>query len=199
MPYNLDKTEHKMIAVTAPSGAGKTTIVKSLMQYFPQMAFSISATTRPKRPHEVDGKDYFFLSQTEFKKRVELGEFVEWEEVYPNVFYGTLKSEILRVQALGKVVIFDIDVKGAVNLKREFREKCLTIFIKPPSIDTLRKRLENRHTEDDKTIQKRVDKAAFELSYENNFDITLVNDVLEKALINSKNIVNSFFSLKIPI
>ncbi len=199
MPYNLDKTEHKMIAVTAPSGAGKTTIVKSLMQYFPQMAFSISATTRPKRPHEVDGKDYFFLSETEFKKRVELGKFVEWEEVYPNVFYGTLKSEILRVQALGKVVIFDIDVKGAVNLKREFREKCLTIFIKPPSIDTLRKRLENRHTEDDKTIQKRVDKAAFELSYENNFDITLVNDVLEKALINSKNIVNSFFSLKIPI
>ncbi len=199
MHYNLDKTEHKMIAVTAPSGAGKTTIVKSLMQYFPQMAFSISATTRPKRPHEVDGKDYFFLSETEFKKRVELGEFVEWEEVYPNVFYGTLKSEILRVQALGKVVIFDIDVKGAVNLKREFREKCLTIFIKPPSIDTLRKRLENRHTEDEKTIQKRVDKAAFELSYENNFDVTLVNDVLEKALINSKNIVNSFFSLKIPI
>lgn len=191
--------EHKMIAVTAPSGAGKTTIVRSLMQYFPQMAFSISATTRSKRPHEVDGKDYFFLSETEFKEKVELGEFVEWEEVYPNAFYGTLKSEILRVQALGKVVIFDIDVKGAMSLKREFREKCLTMFIKPPSIDTLRKRLENRHTEDAKTIQKRIDKAAFELSYENNFDVTLVNDVLENALINSKNIVNSFFSLKIPI
>lgn len=188
-----------MIAVTAPSGAGKTTIVRSLMQHFPQMAFSVSATTRSKRPHEVDGKDYFFLSETEFKERVALGEFVEWEEVYPNVFYGTLKSEILRVQALGKVVIFDIDVKGAVNLKREFREKCLTIFIKPPSIETLRERLENRHTEDAKTIQKRLDKAAFELSYENNFDVTLVNDVLENALINSKNIVNSFFSLKIPI
>ena len=195
----MTKIEHKMIAVTAPSGAGKTTIVRSLMQYFPQMAFSVSATTRRKRPHEVDGKDYFFLSEVEFKKRVELGEFVEWEEVYPNVFYGTLKSEILRVQAQGKVVIFDIDVKGAVNLKREFREKCLTIFIKPPSIEALRERLENRHTEDAKTIQKRVDKAAFELSYEHHFDVTLVNDILEKALINSKNIVNSFFSLEIPI
>jgi len=188
-----------MIGVTAPSGAGKTTIVRSLMQYFPQMAFSVSATTRKKRPHEVDGKDYFFLSETEFRKKVALGEFVEWEEVYPKVFYGTLKSEILRVQALGKVVIFDIDVKGAVNLKREFREKCLTIFIKPPSIETLRERLEHRHTEDAKTIQKRLDKASFELSYEDYFDVTLVNDVLEKALINSKNIVNSFFSLKIPI
>ena len=191
--------EHKMIAVTAPSGAGKTTIVRSLMEHFPQMAFSISATTRSRRPHEVDGKDYFFLSEAAFKEKIELGEFVEWEEVYPKVFYGTLKSEILRVQALGKVVIFDIDVKGATNLKREFREKCLTMFIKPPGIDALRERLEIRHTEDAKTIQKRIDKAAFELSYENNFDVTLVNDVLENALINSKNIVNSFFSLKIPI
>lgn len=191
--------EHKMIAVTAPSGAGKTTIVKSLMEYFPQMAFSISATTRPKRPHEIDGKDYFFLPEKEFKDKVDNGDFVEWEEVYPNIFYGTLKSEVLRVQSLGKVVIFDIDVKGATNLKKEFKENCLTIFIKPPSIAALRERLENRHTEDAKTIQKRIDKAAFELSYEDNFDVTLVNDVLENALINSKKIVKAFFNLKIPL
>ncbi|HHB78955.1 MAG TPA: guanylate kinase [Saprospiraceae bacterium] len=191
--------EHKMIAVTAPSGAGKTTIVKNLMQVFPNMAFSVSATTRPKRPHEVDGKDYFFLSNRAFKEKVANGDFVEWEEVYPGIFYGTLKSEILRVQSMGKVVIFDIDVKGAVNLKREFRERCLTIFIKPPSIDTLRERLENRHTEDAKTIQKRIDKAAFELSYENKFDVTLINDELESALLNSKKIVKTFFNLKLPL
>jgi len=191
--------EHKMVAVTAPSGAGKTTIVRSLMREYPNMAFSVSATTRKKRPHEVDGVDYYFLSEKEFKTRVANGEFVEWEEVYPDVFYGTLKSEILSLQAQGKVVIFDIDVKGAGNLKKEFQEKCLTIFIKPPSIDALRKRLEARHTEDAKTIQKRLDKAAFELSFENKFDVTLVNDVLEIARLNAKKIVGTFFRLKIPL
>lgn len=185
--------EHKMIAVTAPSGAGKTTIVKHLMAEYTNMAFSISATTRKIRPHEVDGVDYFFLSEKEFRQKVADGAFVEWEEVYPDIFYGTLKSEVLRVQSSGKVVIFDIDVKGAANLKREFQEHCLTIFIKPPSIDELRNRLESRHTEDAKTIEKRIDKAAFELSYENNFDVTLVNDVLEIALINAKKDCRCFF------
>ena len=191
--------EHKMIAVTAPSGAGKTTIVRNLMEEYANMAFSISATTRKIRPHEKDGVDYFFLSGKEFRQKVADGAFVEWEEVYPDVFYGTLKSEVLRVQSSGKVVIFDIDVKGATNLKREFQEHCLTIFIKPPSIDELRHRLEHRHTEDAKTIEKRIDKAAFELSYENNFDVTLVNDVLEIALINAKKIVGSFFKQKLPL
>ncbi len=189
----------KTIAVTAPSGAGKTTIVRHLMEHFSEMAFSVSATTRKKRPNEKEGKDYFFLSESEFKEKIKNGDFVEWEEVYPNVFYGTLKSEVERVQNIGKVVVFDIDVKGAINLKKAFNDSCLTIFIKPPSIETLRERLMNRHTEDEKAIDKRIEKAAYELAYEDRFDITLTNDVLEKALINAKTIVKAFFNLKLPL
>lgn len=195
----MDIINRKAVAVTAPSGAGKTTIVRYLMESFPEMAFSVSATTRAKRPHEVHGKDYFFLSEKEFKDRMALGEFVEWEEVYENVFYGTLKSEVERVQGQGKVVVFDIDVKGAINLKKAFGENCLTMFIKPPSIDTLRERLEGRHTENAKSIEKRLSKAAWELSFENNFDVTLVNDVLENAIIKAKTIVNAFLGIKLPI
>ncbi len=195
----MSKLGKKTIAVTAPSGAGKTTIVRHLMAYFPEMAFSVSATTRKKRPNEKDGQDYFFLSETAFKQKVKEGAFVEWEEVYPNVFYGTLKSEVERVQNLGKVVVFDIDVKGAVNLKKAFKSSCMTMFIKPPSIETLRERLTNRHTEDEKAIDKRIEKAAYEMSFEDKFDITLTNDILEKALINAKTIVKAFFNLKLPL
>ncbi len=189
----------KTIVVTAPSGAGKTTIVRHLMDAFPQMAFSVSATTRPIRPGEQDGTDYFFLTRQEFERRVAANEFIEWEEVYPGVFYGSLKSEVERLQNAGKVVVFDIDVKGAANIKEVFGHRCLTVFIKPPSIEVLRQRLLKRGTDTPESIRRRLDKAAFEMSFEDRFDVSLLNDSLDLAVRNAKFIVSSFFNLKIPV
>jgi guanylate kinase len=182
----------KMIIITAPSGAGKTTIVEKLLNKFDNLAFSISATTRAKRPHEKDGVDYYFISHEEFKKRIANGDFAEWEEVYENQFYGTLKSEIERIWALDKHIIFDIEVKGAQNLKKIYGDQALAIFINPPSLEVLIERLKNRKTENEKSLKKRIARAKKELEYVNKFDRVVVNDILDKAVENTEKILNTF-------
>ena len=191
MLYN-DCFEGKMIIVTAPSGAGKTTLVRHLMSELKNVGFSVSVTTRAQRDYEVEGKDYYFKSAEEFEQLINDKAFAEWEEVYPNRFYGTLKSEIDRIWAQGKHIIFDIDVKGATNLKELYRDTCLAIFIRPPSLETLAKRLKKRNTETDATFNKRISKAKYELSYESRFDTVLINDDLDVAKTEIEFIVKQF-------
>ncbi|EJF54980.1 guanylate kinase [Saprospira grandis DSM 2844] len=186
--------EAKLIIFTAPSGAGKTTIVKHLLKTRKDLAFSISACTRSQRYGEVNGMDYYFLSLQDFKRRIEADEFVEWEEVYENQFYGTLKEEVERLLALGKSVLFDIDVKGAVNIQKHYPERSLSIFVKPPSADTLFARLRGRKTEDEESLRKRIARASDELTYECKFDYTLVNDNLEVALAEAEKVAEAFIS-----
>lgn len=185
----------KLIIVAAPSGAGKTTIVHALLKNFPnQLAFSVSACNREKRSHEVDGKDYYFLDTEVFKDKVKKEEFIEWEEVYENNFYGTLRSEIDRIWQLNKTVIFDVDVQGAMNIKKQFGEQALAIFIKPPNIETLKKRLEKRETETPASIERRIKKAASELNFIDQFDECILNDNLEQAKSKAYHIVNLFLA-----
>ncbi|MCB0557876.1 MAG: guanylate kinase [Lewinellaceae bacterium] len=182
----------KLLLFAAPSGAGKTTIVHHLLNQFGELEFSISATTRPQRPHEEDGKDYYFISRERFQELIRQGAFVEWEEVYEGLFYGTLKSEVERLWAEGKHIIFDIDVKGAMNIKKEYPREALAVFVKPPSMEALEKRLKARRTEDEHTLKKRLARASEEMAYENKFDRVLVNDVLKEALATAEQIVESF-------
>jgi guanylate kinase len=182
----------KMIIFSAPSGAGKTTIVKHLLSKFPQFEFSISATSRKMRDGELHGKDYFFLSSEEFRQRISNSEFVEWEEVYSDNFYGTLRTELDRIWAKGNVVIFDVDVKGGVNLKKMFPENSLSLFIMPPSVEELRSRLVGRGTDSDEAIERRVAKAEEELSYSDKFDVVVVNDNLEEAKSKAEEVISSF-------
>ena len=184
----------KMIIVTAPSGAGKTTIVKHLIDTFENLSFSVSATTRPARPGEVDGQDYYFLTNRKFQNRIKKEAFAEWEEVYPGKFYGTLKSEIEKKWRKKKNVIFDIEVKGATNLKNVYGDQALAIFIKPPSLQELIRRLKSRKTENQRAIDERIARAKEELTYENNFDKILVNDQLEVALKEAEIMVENFLS-----
>lgn len=182
----------KMFIFTAPSGAGKTTIVKHLLTRYNFLGFSVSATTRIKRDHEIHGKDYYFLTVDEFKSKVANGEFIEWEEVYKDQYYGTLKSEVDRIWELGQHLVFDIDVRGAKNIKNRYPEVCMSVFVRPPSIETLVDRLVNRNTETEESLQKRISKVRKEMEYENSFDIVLVNDSLEIALIEAEHIVETF-------
>jgi guanylate kinase len=175
------QTRGKLIVVSAPSGAGKTTIVHYLMRKLPELEFSVSACSRAKRPNEKNGIDYYFLSIAEFKRKIENKEFIEWEEVYPDQFYGTLKSELERIWAKGHPVIFDVDVLGGINIKNLYGENCLAVFIMPPSIEELKKRLENRSTETEESLQKRLGKAKKEMTYAGSFDVVIINDKLEKA------------------
>lgn len=184
----------KLIIFSAPSGSGKTTIVRELLKQFTQFEFSISATSRPPRGTEQNGVDYFFLSQEEFKAKVEANEFVEWEEVYNGTCYGTLKSEIQRIWAKGNIIIFDVDVMGGINLKKIFGQNACSIFIMPPSVEELRKRLIGRGTDSMETIEKRVAKASFEISKADEFDHVVVNDILETAIDQTRDIINDFLS-----
>jgi guanylate kinase len=171
----------KLIVISAPSGSGKTTIARAIMQKYTGMLFSVSATTRSPRKGEVDGRDYFFLSRDEFQKRVRAGELVEWEEIYGD-YYGTLKSEVDRALERGSVMLFDVDVKGGLSIKRTYPEDSLLIFIKPPSFDALQHRLLNRNTEDEATIKRRLDRVPMELEQGNLFDWQVVNDDLQAAI-----------------
>jgi guanylate kinase len=185
----------KLIIITAPSGSGKTSIVRYLLEQEPSLGFSVSATTRPMRSGEVDGKDYYFLTPERFKERQEAGDFLEWEEVYPGLFYGTLELEVRRRLNAGQHVIFDIDVKGAVNLKKHFPDSSLALFIRPPSAEVLADRLRSRGTEDEEMLEKRIGKAQEELAFESEFDRTVVNDVLVTAQEEALQLVRSFIGV----
>lgn len=183
---------NKVIIFSAPSGSGKTTLVKHCLQQFPQLQFSVSATTRALRGEEIHGKDYFFLSVEAFKKLISENAFVEYEEVYHDKFYGTLKSEVERIWNEGKVVIFDVDVKGGISLKKYFGEQALSIFIMPPSIEELERRLVSRATDDAETIRTRVEKASEEMTFKDQFDEIVVNSDLDEAKTSVQQILNNF-------
>jgi guanylate kinase len=185
----------KAIIFSAPSGSGKTTIVKHLLKSNPQLGFSISACTRDKRGREEqNGKDYYFLTPEEFKSKIDQGAFVEWEEVYEGNFYGTLKEEIQRIWDEGKTVIFDVDVKGGLHLKEYFGDNALAIFVKVPSLDILTNRLRDRGTESEESLSRRLYKAKFEMSFEEQFDVSLVNDDIEKSFLEAEALVNGFLN-----
>lgn len=182
----------KLLIFAAPSGAGKTTIVRHLLSEYDELAFSISATTRARRPHEVEGQDYYFVSVAQFQAWIEEDAFLEWEEVYQGSYYGTLRREIERLWALGKHIVFDIDVQGALNIKRQYPQATLAVFIRPPSLEALHARLRARSTESEASLQKRLDKAGEEMAFENQFDLSIVNDQLESALAQAERIVERY-------
>ncbi len=185
--------EGKAVIISAPSGAGKTTIVHHLLGIRElNLAFSVSACTRPKREGEVNGTDYYFMSVNEFKDKIDDGEFLEWEEVYKNSYYGTLRSEVSRIWSMNQHVLFDVDVMGGINLKEKFGDNALAVFVKPPSIEILRSRLESRGTESAEKIRNRVNKASLELKFARKFDVIVLNDVLEKAQDDIHKIVSAF-------
>lgn len=170
----------QLIVVSAPSGCGKTTIVRELLRRHPEIEFSVSATTRPRRPQEVHGRDYFFLSREEFQKKIKQGDLVEWEEIYGDL-YGTLRSEVDRALREGKSMVFDVDVKGAVSIKEKYPQAVL-IFIKPPSIDAAKERLRRRKTETEESLRKRFERMPMELAQEKFFDFSVANDEVSRAV-----------------
>ncbi len=182
----------KLIIFSAPSGAGKTTVIKELLKIFPNFEFSISATSRAPRGVEQNGVDYHFLTNDEFKSRVDAGEFVEWEEVYAGTCYGTLRSEMDRIWAKGNVILFDVDVMGGIRLKEIFGDAACSIFVMPPSVETLRQRLVGRATDSAEVIEKRVAKAEFEISKAPHFDNTIVNDDLRVAVEETEAVIRKF-------
>jgi guanylate kinase len=185
----------KLIVFSAPSGSGKTTIVRYLLdQKELNLKFSVSATSREARGEEKDGEDYYFIDLTEFKQHIKNGDFLEWEEVYRDNFYGTLKTEVERIWALGKNVIFDIDVVGGLRIKKKFPKKTLAVFVKPPSIDELKIRLKKRKTESDERINMRIAKASVELATAPQFDYIIKNDDLDTALLEAKQLVSDFIA-----
>ena len=186
----------KLIIFSAPSGAGKTTLVRHLLEIPAlNLAFSVSATSRAKRGYEVEGKDYFFLSPEDFNRKIKNLEFVEWEEVYHNQFYGTLKSEVDSLLKAGKNVIFDIDVEGGMNLKKIYGDDAIGIFVKPPSVKHLEQRLNSRSSEDEESLKKRLEKAVLELEYAPKFDKVLLNDKLETAKKDAEVFVSDFLGV----
>ena len=182
----------KLIIFSAPSGAGKTTIVRHLLEKNLNLEFSVSATSREPRQTEIHGKDYYFLTEKEFKKKIENDEFLEWEEVYYGIYYGSLKSEVERIRNLGKNVIFDVDVVGGLNIKKFYGNEALAIFVQPPSIEELRKRLISRSTETEEKIQMRIAKAEHELGFANQFDVLITNNDLQQACREAENLIRDF-------
>lgn len=188
---------NKLIIFSAPSGSGKTTVVKHLLEKFPELAFSVSVTTRNKRPAEVDGKDYYFYTEKEFLQAIKNEDFLEYEEVYKGLFYGTLKSEVERLWAIGKTVIFDVDVIGGLNIKKFYEDKALAVFLRPPSVEILMERLKKRETEVEHQLNERVEKAKSELKYEQQFDEVIVNDVLSDTFAVTEKLVARFLKSEV--
>jgi guanylate kinase len=187
-------TPNKIIIITAPSGAGKTSITHHLMQTFPQLTFSISAATREARGIEKNGVDYYFMSMEDFKQKIQHNEFVEWEMVYEGKYYGTLKSELERIWKENKIPILDIDVKGAIHVKQQYPDSAITLFIEPPSVNELKNRLEGRGTESATSLADRVNKAAYEISFKDQFDKQILNDDLKRACAEAEGIINVFIN-----
>jgi guanylate kinase len=184
-----------MIVVSAPSGAGKTTIVKHLLSTFPQLGFSVSATSRKIREGELDGREYYFMSSEDFRIMIEQGKLLEWQEVYPGSFYGTQVSEVERITANGQFPVFDVDVVGGLNIKKMYSENALSIFIRPPSYEILESRLRARATDSEESLKKRLEKVKWELTFEKDFDSVIVNDRLEVAYKQAETLVNDFLGL----
>jgi guanylate kinase len=182
----------KIIIIAAPSGSGKTSITRFLLQKYPTLSLSISAATRKPRGEEKDGVHYHFISEEDFKHKIEENAFVEWEMVYEGSYYGTLKAELARIWNLGKTPILDIDVKGAIHLQDQFPNRCLSIFIEPPSVAELKKRLESRGTETPESLANRVNKASYELSFKNHFHKNILNDNLERACSETEQVIKEF-------
>jgi len=185
-------TQNKIIIITAPSGAGKSTITHYLINKYPALSFSISAATRNPRGLEKDGVDYYFLSEETFKQKINEDAFLEWEMVYEGKYYGTLSSELDRIWAAGKVPMLDIDVKGAIHVQQQFGDNCLSIFIEPPSVEELKKRLESRGTETPESLATRINKASYEISFTHHFTTTVVNDDLSKACTDTEKVIKDF-------
>lgn len=184
----------KVIIFSAPSGAGKTTLVRHVLESGVQLAFSVSACTRPMRPYEVHGHDYWFMTVAEFRRHIEQDDFVEWEEVYDGSYYGTLRSEVNRIWDAGYHVLFDVDVKGGLTIKKQFGAKALSIFVKPPSVEELERRLIARSTDSEEIIRQRIAKAEYELGFAPQFDRVLINDRLEDAQNESIDLIKAFIS-----
>jgi len=193
----LNSAETKMIIVSAPSGAGKTTIVKHLLKTFPQLGFSVSATSRKIREGEKDGREYYFMTSDEFRLMIEKEKLMEWQEVYPGSYYGTQVSEVERITSNGQFPVFDVDVVGGLNIKKMFGDKALAIFIRPPSYDVLESRLRSRATDSEESLQKRLSKAKWELTFEKDFDCVIVNNELQYAFQEAETRVIEF--LDIPL
>ena len=193
---NKMSNQGKLVIFSAPSGAGKTTIVRQLLTEISKLEFSVSVASRPKRPNEIDGKDYYFIPVDEFKQKIKDNEFLEWEEVYENNFYGTLKSEVDRIWESGNHVIFDVDVVGGLNIKKYYGDRALALFVMPPSVEELEKRLRNRSTESESDLKRRIEKARYEMTFAPQFDKVIVNDDLEKAVTEAKFVVENFLKRK---
>jgi guanylate kinase len=188
----MASSQNKLIIITAPSGSGKTSITRHLMQHFPQLAFSVSAATRQPRGIEKDGVDYHFISTEAFQQKIQHNEFVEWEMVYEGKYYGTLKSELEKIWNQNKIPVLDIDVKGAIHVQQQFPQTSLSLFIQPPSVEELKKRLQSRGTETAESLAARINKAAYELSFKEHFNKVVVNDELQKACAEATAIVDAF-------
>lgn len=188
----MERSHDKILIITAPSGAGKTSVTTRLLQLFPQLAFSVSAATRPRRDNEVNGIDYYFMSLEEFQQKIKNSEFIEWEMVYEGKYYGTLNSELERIWSDGKVPVLDIDVKGAIHVQQRYPEKTVSIFIEPPSIDELKRRLQGRGTETKESLEARISKASYEISFKHSFSHTIVNHDLATARKEAVAIVEGF-------
>lgn len=185
---------YKVIIFSAPSGSGKSTIISHLLSKRSDIEFSISATTRKPRGIEKDGVDYYFIEADKFKEKIEKGEFLEWEEVYEGRYYGTLNTELLRIWEKGNIVIFDVDVIGALNIKKKLGDKAISVFIMPPSIDALAFRLQNRGTDSEETIATRLNKAKYEMGFASQFDKTVINDCLGDACLEVEEIIKDFLN-----
>lgn len=190
----MEYSNKKIVIITAPSGAGKTSITRHLLQKFPQLAFSISAATRSPRGIEQHGKDYYFISEEEFRNHIRQNDFMEWEMVYEGKYYGTLKSEMERIWSLHQVPMLDIDVKGAIHIQQQYPHNTISLFIEPPSVEELKKRLESRGTETEESLSARVNKASYEIGFKHHFDHVIVNDQLAKACQEAEILIGAFLA-----